>query len=154
MNDSSKRVSLSSEARNAILAQHDELRTLTAKVGELLHLGSASASAIESVRAEARALYARLDEHMRFEESTLEAALSDVIGRGPELHAEIERDHEHQRATLAAAIAEIGQTGPSREELVQGIRRFIDLLLRDMDEEEQILLDAEVDALLTDGEGG
>lgn len=154
MKDSSKRPGLSSEARNAILAQHDHLRRLVKDVSELASFSMTSDQVLEPLRTKAGALYAALDEHMRFEENLLEAALREVIGRGAELHAEVERDHQRQRAILTSAIAEIGRAELLREELVQSVRRFVDLLLRDMDAEEQVLLSAEVDALMVDGEGG
>jgi hemerythrin-like domain-containing protein len=149
-----KRPGLSSEARDAILAQHEQVRDLARDVSELARLSAVRTEAIELLRAKAVALCATLEEHMRFEESVLEAALRDVTARGPELHAEIERDHQRQRAILTSAMAEIGRTGLPSDELIGGVRRFIDLLLRDMDAEEQVLLSAEVDALLADGEAG
>jgi len=150
----SKRPGLSSEARDAILAQHEHLRSLVTNVSDLARLTTTGAEAMEPLRAEALALCARLEEHMRFEDSVLEAALRDLTARGPELHAEIERDHQRQRAILAGAMAEISQAGLPSNDLVGGVRRFVDLLLRDMDAEEQVLLSAEVDALLADGEAG
>jgi hypothetical protein len=152
--DPSKRPGLSSEARDAILAQHEHLRSIVTNVSELARLSATRADAVEPLRTGALTLCAALEEHMRFEESVLEAALSDLTALGPELHAEIERDHRRQRAILTAAMAEIGRTGLPSAELVGGVRRFVDLLLRDMEAEEQVLLSAEVDALLADGEAG
>jgi hemerythrin-like domain-containing protein len=153
MNDPAKRPGVSSSARDAILAQHERIRGLASDVSELTRLGPTSASGGESLRAKALSLCASLEEHIRFEDSVLEAALRDAVSRGPELHAEIERDHQRQRTILTSAMAEIGRAGPS-DELVGTVRRFVDLLLRDMDAEEQVLLSAEVDALLADGEAG
>jgi hemerythrin-like domain-containing protein len=154
MSDPANLLGVSSAARDAILAQHEEIRGLARNVSELARLSTANAEAGPSLRTEARALCATLDEHMRFEESVLEVALRDVISRGAELHAEIERDHQSQRAIITTAMAEIGRPGPPSEELVGSLRRFVDLLLRDLDAEEQVLLSADVDALMTDGEAG
>lgn len=153
MNDPTKRLGVSSAARDAILAQHEQVRGLAGELSELAGTSATSAEAARSLRTKSLALCATLEEHIRFEDSVLEAALRDAISRGPELHAEIQRDHQRQRAILAAAMAEIGRTGPS-DELAGTVRRFVDLLLRDMDAEEQVLLSADVEALIADGEAG
>ena len=93
MKGPSLRPGLSSEARSAILAQHDRLRALVAETSTLARLGAPAARSLGPLRAKARTLYVALDEHMRFEEGLLETALRDVIGRGAELHAELLRDH-------------------------------------------------------------
>lgn len=154
MKGPSTRPGLSSEARNAILAQHDQLRRLVAETSEAASLRTTTNQSFDLLRSKAHALYLALDEHMRFEESVLEAALRDVIGRGAELHGQLEKDHQRQRAILAAAIAELGRSDLSGEDTIQSVRRFVDVLVRDMDAEEQVLLSAEIDALLVDGEAG
>jgi iron-sulfur cluster repair protein YtfE (RIC family) len=154
MMGSPTRSSLSSKARSAILAQHDQLRHLVAAVSEAARVTARTSQSFDLLRARAQALYLALDEHMRFEESILEAALRDVIGRGAELHAQLERDHQRQRAVLTTAIAELGRGDLSAEALVHSVRRFVDVLVRDMDAEEELLLSADVDALLVDGEAG
>lgn len=154
-NASPRRPGLSSQARNAILAQHDQLRRLVTETSEATRVGApTNPQSFELIRAKARALYLALDEHMRFEESILESALRDVIGRGAELHAQLTKDHQQQRAILTKAIADLGRSDLSEEEIVQDVRRFVDILVRDMDTEEQVLLSAEIDALLVDGEAG
>ena len=152
--DSTARPGLSSEARNLILVQHAQLRAHMAEVSELARLSMTNEQALEPLRAKARGLYAALDDHMHLEESVLEVALRDVIGRGSELHAQLGRDHERQRALLTSAMADIGRTGLPAEELVRSVRRFVEVLLRDMGAEEQVLLTAEVDALIVDSKGG
>ena len=154
LQDPAKQPGLSSEARDAILAQHEHLRGLATDVSELAGLSTTRSEAAERLRTKTLELCTILEEHMRFEDSVLEAALRDVTARGPQLHAEIERDHQRQRAIFSSAMAEIGRTDLPNDELVGGVRRFVDLLLRDMDAEEQVLLSAEVDALLADGEAG
>lgn len=153
MNDPTKRPGMSSTARDAILAQHEHIRGLAGDVSELAGVSTSSSETCEPLRTKALALCATLEAHIRFEDSMLEAALRDAISRGPELHAEIERDHRRQRAILTAAMAEIGRAGPS-DDLVATVRRFVDLLLRDMDAEEQVLLSADVEALIADSEAG
>ena len=149
-----KRPGMSSAARDAILAQHEHVRSVAAGVSELAGLSATSAEAVEPLRTRTLALFTALEEHLRFEEDVLEVALRDVTGRGPELHAEIERDHQRQRAILALATRELRRPGLPSHELVGGVRRFVDLLLRDMEAEEEVLLSAEVDALMADGEAG
>lgn len=154
MMGSPTRPGLSSEARSAILAQHDQLRRLVAAVSEAARFSATTSQSFDLLGARAQALYLALDEHMRFEESILETALRDVIGRGAELHAQLESDHRRQRAVLTTAIAELGRGDLSAEALVHSVRRFVDVLVRDMDAEEELLLNADVDALLVDGEAG
>jgi iron-sulfur cluster repair protein YtfE (RIC family) len=154
MKASPTRPGLSSEARSALLAQHDQLRRLVAETSDAARFSATTNQSLDLLRASARSLYLALDEHMRFEESVLEVALRDIIGRGAELHAQIERDHQQQRAILSTAIAELGRRNLSGEEIVNIVRRFVDILVRDMDAEEEVLLDAEIDALLVDGEPG
>jgi hypothetical protein len=154
MKDQARRSGLSSEAREAILAQHQQIRDLASKVSDLAGAGTTDAEGAAPLRTKALALCATLDEHLRFEESLLEAALMDVIARGAELHAEIERDHQRQRTFLSSVMAELGRTGPPTEELLDRVRRFVDILLRDLEAEEQLLLSADVDALMADGEAG
>lgn len=149
-----KRPGVSSAARDAILAQHEHVRSVAATVCELARLSTTSGEAVEPLRTNALALFSTLEEHLRFEDDVLEVALRDVTGRGPELHAEIERDHQRQRAILALAMTDLRRPGLPSDELVGGVRRFVDLLLRDMDAEEQVLLSAEIDALMADGEAG
>jgi hemerythrin-like domain-containing protein len=152
MMGSTRPVGLSSEARNAILEQHEQLRQLVIETSEAAALGPTTTRALDALRAKARTLYLSLDEHMRFEESVLEAALRDVVGRGAELHAQLEEEHQRQRTVLTAAMSELGRGDLPGAEIVDGVRRFVDALVREMDIEEQVLLSADVDALLVDGQ--
>jgi hypothetical protein len=154
MRASPTRPDLSGKAREVILAQHEQLRRLVAETSAAAGLSAMTNQSFDLLRAKTRALYLRLDEHMRFEESVLEIALRDIIGRGAELHAQVVKDHQRQRAILTKAIAELGRSDLSGEEIVRMVRWFVDILVRDMEAEEQVLLSAEVDALLADGQAG
>ena len=139
----------SSAVRDAILSQHDRLRVLLVNIGSQA-AGATAADELELLRSETRRLYEVLDEHMAFEERTLPTALRDVIGWGAALQAQMEEEHARQRAMLAAAAA----LEPVGRELADGVRAFVDTLLADMEKEEQELLQADVDAMTVDGEGG
>ncbi len=155
MNNSNAKEISSSEVRDAILAQHEMLRTVLNKTVELANRESSSDGDIEELRWQASTLYETLATHMDFEERALPAALRDVIGWGAALQAQLEADHASQRATLTLAIEALAE--PSRESpaaVISSIRSFASALLADMEREERGLLQADVDAIVTDTQGG
>jgi hypothetical protein len=139
--------------RETILAEHEALRGLLTRTIDLAD-EQAAATTFEALRASVRHLYATLAEHMSFEERMLPVALRDVIGWGQTLEAMIAEDHGRQRAELAVAIASLEADEMSWDRLVRDIRLFADTLLRDMEREEEGLLDADLDAVATDAQGG
>jgi hypothetical protein len=70
------------------------------------------------------------------------------------VRAEIEEGHERQRAMLASAMSELEPEDLSPTRLVERVRTVADSLLHDFEAEEQFLLNADVDAITTDGQGG
>jgi hypothetical protein len=142
-----------SAARDAILAQHAQLRDRLARTLALV-LEPESRSGCDGLRQEARVLYTHLAAHMTFEEALLATALSDVVGCGALLHAELEEDHARQRGALASAIAALGPTELSPAPLAESLIRFAEDLLTDMEREECFLLAADVDAMAGDSLGG
>jgi hypothetical protein len=140
--------------REAILVEHDTLRGLLAQAVGLAEIGSASVTEFDDLRASARQLYVTLEEHMSFEERTLPVALRDVIGLGSVLQARIAEDHGRQRQKLAVALGALETDTLSWRQLADDLRLFAADLLLDMEKEEECLLDADVDALSTDSEGG
>ena len=138
--------------RETILAEHETLRGLLTRTIDLAD--EQAATTFEALRASVRHLYATLAEHMSFEERMLPVALRDVIGWGQTLEAMIAEDHGRQRAELAVAIASLEADEMSWDRLVRDIRLFAHTLLRDMEREEEGLLDADLDAVATDAQGG
>jgi hypothetical protein len=144
----------SSEARDAILSSHQELRGL---VTETIHCAEdvkSSAHGFEPLRAHARDLYRAFVAHMDFEERVLALALSDVIGRGSLLRAQVEEGHERQRATLASAVSALEPSGVSAGRLVESVRALAASILGDLESEETVLLVADLDAMALDCRGG
>jgi hypothetical protein len=139
--------------RETIRAEHEVLRGLLGRTLDFAELQAAGAS-VEALRACAREFYVTLAEHMSFEERMLPIALRDVIGWGQTLESMIAADHERQRAELGAALAALEPDEPSWERLVRDLRLFADTLLRDMEREEAALLDADLDDVATDAQGG
>jgi hypothetical protein len=144
----------SSEARDAILSRHDELRGL---ISEAIHEADGAKGAnvdVEPLRTHAKELYEAFQEHMDFEEQILAAALRDIIGYGAVVQAEIEGGHERQRATLASAISALEPEDLSPTRVVDSVRAFADTLLLDLQTEERYLLNADLDSLATQSQGG
>jgi hypothetical protein len=141
----------SSAARDAIFSQHEALRALLASTVDVANGGINSQRDLESLRGRARELYETLEMHMMFEEQVLPTALRDVIGWGAALQEQIEEDHRRQRATLAVAVSALETDGRG---LASRVREFAAALLLDMKTEERGLLQADVDAIASDGEAG
>jgi hypothetical protein len=138
--------------RDVIVAEHDTLRRLIAQTVEVAN--SSVAGELDELRAAARQLYVTLEEHMSFEDQMLPVALRDVIGWGPALEARIAEDHERQRQEVVGALEALEADTLSWAELAAVVRAFATNLLLDMEREEEGLLDAELDAMSTDSEGG
>jgi hypothetical protein len=144
----------SNEARDEILSQHRTLRDLLAETTELAERAERDGGDFDALRGRAQALYDALATHMTFEERVLPAALRDVIGWGAVIHQKMEEDHLRQREALALAISAIGPTGLSGAALVENVRAFTGTLVIDMESEERGLLQADLDAIAGDSEGG
>ena len=145
----------SSDARDAILSCHDELRGLANETIHYAEHATKSDRDFEPLCVHARELYEAFEEYMDFEERILATALSDVIGCGSMLHAEIEAGHRRQRATLASAMSALGHEVQPRARVIESVRAGADALLMDLRSEEDCLLNAEIDAIaVEDAEGG
>jgi hypothetical protein len=140
--------------REAILSEHETLRRLLGETIGLLEPEPEPAAVPEVLRARARSLYAMLEHHMSFEERMLPPALRDVIGWGQTLEAQIARDHARQRRELAEALEALDAETLTLAQLANDLRVFADRLLEDMEREEAGLLNADLDALASDSEGG
>jgi hypothetical protein len=145
----------SSDARDAILSCHDELRGLANETIHIAEHATKSDQDFEPLCAHARELYQAFEEYIDFEEGILETALSDVIGYGQVLHAQIDADHRRQRATLASAVSALRPETVPRARVIESVRAVADALLIDLRSEESCLLSAEIDAIaIEDFEGG
>ena len=144
----------SSDARDAILSCHDELRGLVTETIHCAEGATASGRDFEPLRVHAREMYQAFEAHMDFEERILATALRDVIGWGALLQSQVVEGHEKQRATLASAKSalETGQLPPAR--VVESVRAVADELLLDLRSEERCLLTADLDAMANDTRGG
>jgi hypothetical protein len=144
----------SSDARDAILSRHDELRGLVAETIHHADGATRSDRELEPLRAHARQLYQAVQTYMAFEEPILATALRDVIGWGQVLQAEMKEGHERVRATMAWAMSALEPDGPAQASLVESVRAFADTVLLDLKTEERCLLHADLDAIATDSQGG
>lgn len=144
----------SNEFRNAILTQHDELRESLAEAADLAAPAARSAQELEALRERARELFLHLVEHLAFEEHAFPQALRDVIGWGSVLQARIEESHERQRRALSTALFALEPDALDAADLALIVRALATSLLRDIEEEDAALLNADLDAVATDSEGG
>jgi hypothetical protein len=144
----------SNSFRDAILSRHDALRGVLAETVDFADARTSPGTDIETLRAVARRLYRTLEEQLTFEDLALTPALRDVIGWGSVLREQIERDHLRQREALAAAFLALEPGSMSYAELADEVRAFAGALLRDLESEDEALLNASLDAIATDSEGG
>jgi Hemerythrin HHE cation binding domain len=140
--------------RNAILSRHDELRGLLAETVGLAGAKARAGSELDALRARARRLYRAFEDHLTFEEQAFPQALRDVIGWGPALQEQIEEEHTRQRLTIATALSALEPETQSWGQLASDVQAFAAALLRDIEQEEEALLNADLDAIATDSEGG
>ena len=143
-----------SDLRDAIVAQHGELRGLVTSAVEAAERAARAPGTVESLQRAALTLYEALATHMAFEDRALAAALRDVIGWGDVIERQMEADHRRQRESLAAAAAAAGSGELTARELAETVRLFADTLLIDMESEERGLLEADLDVLIVETKGG
>lgn len=154
MRTETRRPLSSSDARDAILSRHDDLRGLVLETMHYTDGVTESGRDLESLRAQARELYEAFQTHVDFEERILATALRDVIGLGAVMQAEMKQGHQRQRATLASAMSALEPEGLSGDRLVESVRAVTEALLLDLSTEDQCLLHADLDAIATDSQGG
>ena len=140
--------------RETILVEHAALRRLLAETLGLADAEAVASAGLDQLRAHARQLYMTLEEHMSFAEAMLPTALRDVIGWGQALESRIAEDHARQRQELENALSALDAEALSWTDLAASLRAFADRLLRDIETEEAGLLEADLDAIATDSEGG
>ncbi|HVU50488.1 MAG TPA: hemerythrin domain-containing protein [Polyangia bacterium] len=140
--------------RDAILSRHDALRGMALESVEWADRPMSSEADVARLRAGARTFYRTVEDYLAFEEEALPPALRDVIGWGPVLLEQIEEDHRRQREALANALLALEPESMSCFELANALRGFAAELLRDLEREDEALLNAQLDALANDSEGG
>jgi hypothetical protein len=140
--------------RDAILSHHEALRGVLVEAVGRTDPEARPATDLDTLRAGARRLYETVEAHLAFEERALPPALRDVIGWGAVLQDRIEQDHRRQRDALATAVSALEPESQSWFELASALRAFAVALLRDLEREDEALLDAQLDAIATDSEGG
>jgi hypothetical protein len=146
--------SSSSAFRNAILARHDVLRDLVADTVHLAERRPRARSDVDRLRQRARDLYLALAANLAFEERAFPVALRDLIGWGPVLQDQIRHAHARQRQAIASALSSLKPKSVSWVELVQHVQTIAANVLNDLEKEEAALLNADLDAMATDAQGG
>jgi hypothetical protein len=140
--------------RDAILSHHDALRSVLAETVGRTDPRETAGTDLEALRAGARRLYETVEAHLAFEERALPPALRDVIGWGSVLQERIEEDHRRLREVLATALSALEPEALSWLELASDMRAFVAVVLSDLEREDEALLDAQLDAIANDSEGG
>jgi hypothetical protein len=140
--------------RDAILSRHDVLRGLVAETVARTDARALAETDLDGLRARVRRLYQTVDSYLAFEEQALPPALRDVIGWGTVLQEQIEEDHRKLRVDLATALSALEPQTLSWFKLASDVRAFAAELLRDLDREDEALLNAQLDAIANDSEGG
>jgi hypothetical protein len=140
--------------RSAILSQHDMLRGLLAEAVDLAAPRMMSRGEIDALKERVRGLYMTLEDHLAFEEHAFPQALRDVIGWGSVLQEQMEESHARQRRALADAFRALEPSTLSPAQLAKEVRSLAATLLADIDGEDDALLNADLDAIATDSEGG
>jgi iron-sulfur cluster repair protein YtfE (RIC family) len=132
------------EVRALVLAQHEELRRLIQRAQRATAWqGEPSFERAEEVVRVAQELYARFENHLRFEERFLFPALRDADIWGDERVAALTKEHAQQRCDLERFIDLVDSQCPPEE--VRGALAALTLmLLEDIAEEEEACLDADL----------
>ncbi len=134
-----------SQVRRRVLEDHETLRTLLAQLDVLARETlSGDEQLLAPLRERAEALLARLAEHMRWEDRYLSQALRQADAWGRERAAALEREHQEQRAVLRHAVERLRDEDSPAPLLARELADLVERLRRDMQEEEQDLLDERV----------
>ncbi len=144
-------------ARDAILAQHERIRSLLERsrlVAEAALDGNApSPDAVASSIGDIRTI---MEVHLAFEEKSLLPILRDDLPVGPQRAERLLDEHRRQRATLATLHSE-ACAFPELPMLAAKLAFLTEWLLADMGEEERALLIPEVirdDVIVIDQSSG
>jgi hypothetical protein len=133
---------LPSEIRDRLLREHRDLRQRVERVEGLSRAVLAGAAqSTEALRAEARGLIAKLDGHMRWEDTELLSALDECDEWGAERRRRVESDHGEQRELLRYAASVLDDATRAPELIARTTLDLARLLRDDMEDEEQAVGD-------------
>jgi hypothetical protein len=132
-----------SAVRKRILAEHQVLRSIYEKTGELARCVLArDAEAEGPLREQCRELYQTLLRHIELENAILAPALCETDAFGPVRAEELLREHRRQRKVLLEALD--STDAHSTRELARSVTLLIADLNVDMAHEERALLHPEL----------
>ena len=134
-----------SRVREHVLADHEALRR---QLQELERCARSALARPEGdalpLRREAKALVTTLAEHMRWEDRFLAPALRQADAWGQERAEILATDHREQRELLQDVIDKLGDLARPPRIVADNVLDLVTLLRRDMEEEEELLLDPRV----------
>src|SRR5262245_26339997 len=133
-----------SEVRTRILGDHERLRADLDRLEALVSDLRDGRAELAMLRLDGGALLARLQVHMRWEESYLLPALRAADAWGEERAERLVRDHREQRDVLAFLAARLRDEAQPAALVAGDVDHLITLLRDDMREEEADLLDERV----------
>ncbi|MEN8182230.1 MAG: hemerythrin domain-containing protein [Myxococcota bacterium] len=134
-----------SHVRERVLSDHVALRQLLDVLeGEAKRVRAGERGRAGPLRREAEAFITTLFEHMRWEDRYLAPALQDADAWGEERAAHLAQDHREQRDLLEDAIAKLRDAARPPTLVATNLLDLVSLLRRDMEEEEELLLDERV----------
>jgi hemerythrin-like domain-containing protein len=133
------------EIRDRILEQHEELREMLADLETLAkEFQPGGPVAAAPLRERGLALYAKLSDHLDFEDDLLVAALRAVGEGGEERAEDLAAEHREQRELLEFLIDRLTHERRPTVLVARELRGFIECLREDMEDEEATLLVPEV----------
>jgi iron-sulfur cluster repair protein YtfE (RIC family) len=134
-----------SEIRERVVREHRDLRARVERVDGLSRAALAgTAGSMEDLRSEARGLIRTLDAHMRWEDEELLPALASADEWGPERLRRMQSDHREQRELLRYASGVLDDETRAPELIARTTLDLVRLLQDDMEDEEEVMLDADV----------
>lgn len=133
------------EVRVSVLSDHEELR------GRMRRLEEMARAVIEgeklpwgALRAEGESFFERLAHHMRWEDRYLAPVLRDADSWGEVRCLRLADDHREQREFLEYVLQQLRDEGRPARLVAANLLDLIELLLKDMEEEEAVFLDEQV----------
>lgn len=127
--------------RRRVLDQHAELRRRLDEIEELSGRFETEGEAVgEALRAQGLDLYARFEEHLRFEDRFLAPALREAHAEGAEAAHRLALEHEEQQELLVYLLDRLKHQKQPTGLVVRELRNFAEYLRHDMAHEESKLL--------------
>ena len=123
--------------RDQVRKQHAALRVVLEDA--LATTAGSTDRDVKRFSAMARDLCERFCAHLAFEDEALPPVLAVLDSWGPERVMSMHEEHTRQRRVLDE-LRLMSEVGPSAQELTAALNKLAAVLLRDMDEEEESLL--------------